>query len=250
KLFKKCAILSIEELLQKCKKGFRQFSAFMVFRCILRPNFTLKYGEASIFYGKLWSKATPTLKTEMTRLSGIVTSKLKENIVFKHYNQDGKISTDDSMADSIIDANGLNTDEVSSTSTDFEFSNDANTYAGHNGDIGNEYIDTYLVDYTNTFDHMNPFSCENAVYINMPNIADVGAYNFHNDETLGYNDYTIVGNVAADHYVDAIYVGVCNNDYGINGNFAYDNAFTQYSGGDGGIYSIETNYEQTNVDHQ
>ncbi|CAG8510822.1 11505_t:CDS:1 [Paraglomus brasilianum] len=144
KLLKKCAIPSIEELRQRCKKKTRQYSAFMVFRCILSPNFKLKYGEASIFYGKLWSKVTPTLKAEMTCLSETVKSKLKENIVFKHYNQDGKSSTDDSMADSTTDANSITTDEASSIER--EFSNDSNTFAG---DASNEYVDTHFIDHTN-----------------------------------------------------------------------------------------------------
>src|SRR6185312_5514319 len=125
KLLKKCAIPSIEELLQKCKKESRQFSAFIVFRCILSPNFRLGYGEASVFYGKLWSRATSTLKTELTRLGDIVKSKLKENpAVFIYYNRDDISSTADSMTDNIIDANGIITDE--SFRTNLEFSKNAN----------------------------------------------------------------------------------------------------------------------------
>ena len=126
KLLKKCAMSSIEELLQMCKKDSRQYSAFMAFRCILSPNFSLKYGEASKFVGKLWSKATPTLKTEMARMSDLVKSKLKENPVFiTLYNPDYKSSTADTT-----DTNSITTEyeDVFST-TDFEFSNDA--YAGN-----------------------------------------------------------------------------------------------------------------------
>ncbi|CAG8639012.1 3009_t:CDS:1, partial [Paraglomus brasilianum] len=177
----------------------------------------LGYGEASVFYGKLWSRATSTLKTELTRLGDIVKSKLKENpAVFIYYNRDDISSTADSMTDNIIDANGIITDE--SFRTNLEFSKNANV---------NFHIDgENFIDHTNSIDYPTPANCENSGYINThvnPNIAVVDTCNFHNDDTLTYKHGTVAENVDTAHFAD-----------GASGNFAYDNAFTLYSGGGDG----------------
>ncbi|CAG8661531.1 1946_t:CDS:2, partial [Paraglomus occultum] len=163
----------------------RQYSAFMAFRCILSPNFRFKYGDASIFFGKLWAKKTPTLKTEMTRIGNIVKSKMKENcLVFKPYVRNGQSSTNNDVANINTDANRITARDV--FITDPESSNEVNTHVDYNGDM-------YA-----PFDPIDPASY--LIPNNMYSPA-VGTYS-----SLSYDDGTIIGNVAGVHDLDAIYV--------------------------------------------